>query len=83
MSRSRVTLARVPVLTTMFANSSGSLSRPCVLIVSWVSCPRGTGGCPIWPAATCTFCCWIDWITSPAVIPRVAISSGSSQTRIE
>ena len=26
-----------------------------------------TGACPIWPAATCVFCCWIVVMTSLAV----------------
>ena len=35
-----------------------------MLIVSWNSWPLGTGGWPIWPAATWMFCCSIALTTS-------------------
>ncbi len=38
---------------------------------------------PSWPAATCAFCSRIALATSPAVRPRAATFSGSSQMRIE
>ena len=42
----------------------------------------GIGSAPSWPAETCTFCSRIARTTSPAVRPREATLSGSSQTRI-
>jgi hypothetical protein len=66
----------------MFANCSASTSRPIVLIGYWNSCPRGTGGWPICPAATCTFCSRITFTTSPADMLRDASLSGSSHTRM-
>jgi len=71
-----------PRLTTILPNSSSSMRRPLVLICSCVSADCESGGCPIPPAATCTFCSRIALITSFAVKPRAAILSGSSQTRI-
>ena len=55
------------VLRMMSSNCSASVSRPSVLIVYWNTCPVGTGGWPIWPAATCTFCCSMAVTTSAAV----------------
>ena len=43
-------------LTMMFSNCSGVDSRPSVLSVIWIGWPLATGGWPIWPAATWTFC---------------------------
>ena len=36
-------------------------------MVYWKTCPVGTGGWPIWPAATWMFCCWIAAAMSVAV----------------
>ena len=72
----------VGVLTTMSSNCSASARRPSVDIVYWKTCPEGTGGCPIWPAATCTFCCSIDLTTSLVDRSRLAIFCGSSQMRM-
>ena len=44
--------------------------------------PAGIGSAPSCPAETCTFCSRIARTTSPAVRPRAAILSGSSQMRI-
>ena len=44
--------------------------------------PVGTGGCPICPAATYTFCSRKTLITSDAVRLRDESLSGSSQTRM-
>ena len=72
----------MPVLRMMSANWSASTSRPRVLRVYWKSWPLGTGGWPIWPAATCTFCSRKTRITSPTVRFRDCSLSGSSQTRM-
>ena len=66
----------------MSENCSGSVRRPRVLIVSWKTWPVGTGGWPIWPAATWTFCCSMAVATSAAVRLRNDILPGSSQTRM-
>ena len=41
------------------------------------------GGSAIWPPVICRFCARIAASTSPAVMPSVAILSGSSHSRIE
>ena len=66
----------------MSSNCVTSDRRPSVLMVNWKTWPVGTGGCPIWPAATWVFCCWMASTTSLAERPREAIFSGSSQTRM-
>jgi hypothetical protein len=53
-----------------------------VLIVYWKLWPVGTGGWPICPAATCTFCCSMACRTSLAVSLRKDIFGGSSQMRM-
>jgi hypothetical protein len=68
-------------LTMMAANSSGSVSRPLVLMVSWNCWARSAGGWPIWPAATWTFCWAMAVTTSMAPSPRAASRAGSSQAR--
>jgi hypothetical protein len=67
----------------MLSNSRGSASRPTARTLIWKACPACDGGCPIWPAATCTFCSRSAFTTSPAVSLRLAIRAGSSQSRIE
>ena len=44
--------------------------------------PFAIGSAPSWPAETWMFCSCTARTTSPAVIPRDAILSGSSQMRI-
>src|SRR5207247_1144706 len=63
-------------------NSSGSISRPRVLIVSWNCCPFGTGCWPICPAATWTFCAPMALTTSAAVRLSEASFCGSSHARM-
>ena len=48
----------------------------------WKTCPFGTGGWPIWPAATWMFCWAMAVETSVAVRFRNDILPGSSQTRM-
>ena len=79
---SRVICPSASARTTMSANWSSVVSRPCVLIVNWNVVSVGTGGSPSRPAATCTFCSRIARTTSLAVSSRAASLSGSSQTRM-
>ena len=51
-------------------------------MVNWKTCTLGTGGWPIWPAATCTFCCSMADTTSLVESWKFDISWGSSQTLI-
>ena len=68
--------------TTMSSNCWTLDSRPSVVMVYWKTWPLGTGGWPIWPAATWTFCCEMAATMSSEVRLRTAIFSGSSQTRM-
>ena len=70
------------VRTMMSANCSSLSRRPCVLTESWNSVPRGEGGAPTVPAATCAFCSRIAATTSPLVMLRAESLAGSSQIRI-
>ena len=65
-SRMRTTRPVWSVFKIISANWSASISRPRVVIVYWKTCPGGTGGWPICPAATWTFCCWTANTTSLA-----------------
>ena len=53
-----------------------------MLTVSCRSNPAGTGGCPMRPAATWTFCSRSAATTSLAVMLRDANLSGSSHIRM-
>ena len=68
--------------TMMSANCSSLVRRPCVLTASWNSVPRGDGGAPTVPAATCAFCSRTAATTSPVVMLRAASLAGSSQMRM-
>jgi len=81
-SRRRVTCPASPVWTMISPNCSASTSRPCVLTEYWKASSWSTGGWPICPAATCTFCSRTARAMSPAVRPRAATRSGSSQIRM-
>ena len=48
----------------------GVVEPPATFTVYWKACPGGAGGAPIWPAATCAFCCGSREITSCVVRPR-------------
>ena len=68
--------------TITWANASASGSRPSVVTGTCSSTGPAAGSWPSWPAATCTFCSRSARTTSPALRPRLASASGSSQTRI-
>ena len=55
---------RRSLLMMISSNCSGSTSRPRVVSGTWISWPAGTGGWPICPVATWTFCLRIAWATS-------------------
>ena len=71
-----------PILTTMLPNWSGSDRRPRVSMLNWRAPGDGTGGWFSTPEATWTFCARSAATTSPAVMERAAIFSGSNQIRI-
>jgi hypothetical protein len=76
-------MIRLPSARMMtFSNCSTSLSRPSVETLYWYAWPAGAGGCPMAPAATCTFCCLSAPITSMVVRSRDLSCSGSSHTRM-
>ena len=57
-------------------------SLPRVVIVNWVRWPGTVGDWPTLPAATWRFCSRRAAATSPALRPRIASFSGSSQIRM-
>ncbi len=67
----------------MLSNSSVRTRRPRTVTVNVEACPSGAGSAPILPAAYCAFCARITLATSDGVMPRRAILSGCSHTRIE
>ena len=83
MSLMRTTPPFALVRTTILSNSGTLLSAPGARTVSCCCWFPATGGCPIWPAAACTFCAWIAAVTSAALMASAVIRTGSSQIRME
>jgi hypothetical protein len=54
-----------------------------VVTTNWKALSVGAGCWPRVPPVTWTFCSRMAAMTSPAVMPKAAIFSGSSQTRSE
>ena len=82
MSRMRTT-PPLGLVRTMILSNCGSAAQfawrqhgKLLLLIA------GTGGSPIWPAATWMFCAWIAAMTSLAVIPSAVIFTGFSHTRM-
>ena len=69
-------------MTTMSANCAGLSIRPWISTVYWKFWLDGAGGTPIWPAATCWFCCLMTLTTSSGTRPKLYSFCGSIHTRM-